>query len=266
MKYLKSVFCALFLLFIGSMASFVFASDAGSASTGDSDGEPSCWARIVLVGNFRCGKTSIWKRIFGDGFDEREGASDMMVCRNAKRTLSDGRVVQFNIWDTAGAELYYEHVLDFVGKYKGTDPKKSKKKNSRISPVDANFVIIVHDLSSQYTDGSKAYLDQLVKDVKDRMRADGKLILVGSKSDKAKKESPVNFSDQKALLEQLAHVLECRMYITSASDSLEAPRFAVKLLSYIKKSCEEMELYSSNPESTAPQKFPIKKFIDCIIL
>lgn len=232
-KHLKSVFCAFLLLFIGSMSLVVFASDAGFTGAG----EPSCYARIVLVGNFGCGKTSIWKRIFGDRFDERESASDMMMCRTARGTLSDGRNVQFNIWDTTGANVHYSHVIDFLG-----------------GATAANFVIVVHDLSSRYTGEVENHLDVLVKDAVKNMRPDGRLIFIGNKMDLAKR-SPLNFSKQKALLEHIAHAMGYRMYITSASDDASAPIFITKLLSYIKDSCEEMKLYDKDPDVCKSHSF-----------
>lgn len=67
----------------------------------------------MLVGNYRCGKTSIWNRIFGGDFHSDKAASDMMNCREVKKALDNGRIIQFNIWDTAGAKEYYEEVVNF---------------------------------------------------------------------------------------------------------------------------------------------------------
>lgn len=71
------------------------------------------FARVILVGDAASGKTSLWRRLFGEKFDMSQNASDMMVRRDIIKNI-DGKEVQFNIWDTAGAESYYDEVVNFT--------------------------------------------------------------------------------------------------------------------------------------------------------
>ena len=70
-------------------------------------------------------------------FDENEPNSDMMNYESIVENI-DGQTIQFNIWDTAGANMYYDEVVDFT--------------------CDANFVIIVHDISAVYNEKVEQYL------------------------------------------------------------------------------------------------------------
>lgn len=218
MKYLKSIFYTLILLFFSSINFITFAE-------GD---DPDCYARIMLVGNYCCGKTAIHGMLFGSEFDPNIGASDMMCAKTAQRELKDGRIVQFNIWDTAGADKYYNQVIKFLD--------------------GANFVVIVHDLSSEYTEQTEKYMEKLLVDVQGKMRSDGKIIIVGSKWDR-RNEKPVNFSKHKALLDNLNSAHKYHVFYSAANDKLLAPQVRAKILSYIKEKCEVMKLYDKNPDS-----------------
>ncbi len=130
MRRLKNIF-TIFIVFILFGASSVFAVDK--------------YARVILVGDLSGGKTSLWKRILGKEFDQDEAFSDIMVRENVTKTIN-GQEVQFNVWDTAGAESYYDEVVEFT--------------------QNADFVIIVHDISKQFDERSENYIDKLYSDWK----------------------------------------------------------------------------------------------------
>ena len=98
------------------------------------------YARVILVGDLYGGKTALWKRILGHGFDIAEASSDMMIRENVTKTINDKKI-QFNVWDTAGANQYYDEVVEFT-------------RNS-------DFVIIVHDISKKFDVSSENYINKL---------------------------------------------------------------------------------------------------------
>lgn len=192
------------------------------------------YARVMLVGDTECGKTSLWRRIFEGGFDENENRSDMMIRRDVIKNI-DGKEIQFNIWDTAGAESYYDEVINF-----------SK---------DANFVIIVHDIDKEFDASRERYLTKLYSDVHKKIRSDGKIMIVGNKWDLRHKDI-VNASKHQSLLEGVAKSAPCAFKLVSCKDNSGDIN---KIVDYLCSTCKKMELSTNNPDSCFQKKFTIKK-------
>jgi small GTP-binding protein len=61
--------------------------------------------KIVLLGNTRCGKTSILARQLTDGPIENLNATIGVNCQEVVLNVN-GTFISLNVWDTAGQELY----------------------------------------------------------------------------------------------------------------------------------------------------------------
>lgn len=221
MRRLKNIF-AIFMVFIMFGVSSVFAADK--------------YARVVLVGDLSSGKTSLWKRILGHEFDMEEARSDLMVRENVTKTIND-QEVQFNVWDTAGAERYYNEVVAFT--------------------QNADFVIIVHDVSKPFDVRSENYINKLYSDVYERMKQTGKIIIVGSKYDKRHADI-VNAGKQITMLEGVAKAIPCT-YI-SCSSKIDGDK-GITSLTDLLFNCHysSMVLSSSDPDSGMLKRFRVKK-------
>merc|ERR1719499_1210296 len=60
--------------------------------------------KLVIVGEVEVGKTSICGRLLGDWKTQQQAT--IMPCFHKYRLDCDGQEINFNIWDTAGAERY----------------------------------------------------------------------------------------------------------------------------------------------------------------
>ena len=155
------------------------------------------FAKVVLVGDLGCGKTAIWKRLMGEGFDPDElQSSDRLNGREITWT-NGGDKITFKIWDTAGIDRRYEDVVDFT--------------------AGAHFVFIVHDLYRKLDESHRIYLSRIYRDVSARIAPGGKIVLVGSKRDKRHLDI-VNSAAQARMLEEVAGHIPCAYVLTSAKD------------------------------------------------
>ena len=210
MKFFRYCLCCLIMMFSVSFC----------AHADEVDG----YMRVVLVGDYRCGKTSLWKRLGESDFDESEQRSDYMQCRRTTETVGD-RNVQFNIWDTAGANWYYDQVVKFT--------------------EGANMIFIVHDISESFSEEKEAYLEKLYRDIHEKIRRDGIIVIVGSKFDR-RHEGIVNASKQINLLEGVAKAVPCPCVFTSAKEDADAGIRNLK--QYLTRAAQRMELYGADPD------------------
>jgi small GTP-binding protein len=74
---------------------------------------PSSVFKIVLLGNSRCGKTSILARKLTNGPIPHLNATIGVNCQEVEIDI-DGRPITLNVWDTAGQELYYAVVPIYI--------------------------------------------------------------------------------------------------------------------------------------------------------
>lgn len=209
------------------------------------------FVKVVFVGDLGSGKTCIWKRLLDEGFNENERGSDRLTFNSIIRT--DGEdVLCITLWDTAGADRYYDEVVDFTR--------------------DANFVFIVHDLYKKLNGDVKVYLSRIYRDVHERMAPGGRVVLVGSKYDLRHRDI-ANAAEQANLLKEVAENIPCPYVLTSAKEDGD-PGIAT-LLNYIVEQCRVMQLpnhssrgstvFSADIPAPAPAPAPQSSGWGCII-
>ncbi len=201
------------------------------------------YARVVIVGNLGSGKTSLWNSFFNIAYNPNEDSSDSMIRRDYTADVGGGDSIQFNIWDTAGMAKYYDEVVAFT--------------------KDANFVLIVHDISARYDPNCRAYLTKLYRDVHSRIKADGQIFLVGTKYD-LRHNDIVNASDQIALVDSVAKAIPCSRLYT------EAPKgrcpIIDDLLQKLVAKASGMSLPLADPDSSTLVRFKVKRGGGCTLL
>ena len=184
------------------------------------------FAKVVFVGDYGCGKTSIWKRLMGEGFDPDETRSDKLISRNIIKS-DDENIINLGLWDTAGLDRYYENVVDFT--------------------ADANFVFIVHDLDKELDVSDKNYLSRIYRDIHEKVSGkDCKIALIGSKLD-LKYKNIVNSARQAKLLEDVASHIPCALILTSAKNEDDPGINA--LVDFMVDNCKNMTLPDKSPEN-----------------
>ena len=199
---LKKLFVFLFLICM-TCCSVVFAENK--------------FVKVVLVGDYRSGKTCIWKRMLGEGFNADEVQSDTLTFRDIMRT--DGSdILCLTLWDTAGLDKYYYEVVDFTR--------------------DANFVFIVHDLYKRRDGGVETYLSRIYRDIHEKAPR-AKIVLVGSKYD-LRHRDVVNTAKQAELVKMVAEHIPCDYIYTSSSQD-DDPGIT-RLLNYVVEQCRGMVL------------------------
>ncbi len=229
MRRLKNIF-AIFMFFVLFGSSSILAADK--------------YARVILVGDLSGGKTSLWKRILGRDFAEDEDSSDVMARENVTKMIN-GQEVQFNVWDTAGAERYYDEVVAFTR--------------------NADFVIIVHDISKPFDARSESYINKLYNDIHVKIKPTGKIVIVGSKYDK-RHANIVNAGRQITMLEGVAKAIPCA-YI-SCSSKIDDDRGISVLTDFLfNRHHTSMGFSDADPDSGMMKRFRVKKGVfGCVIL
>jgi GTPase SAR1 family protein len=115
--------------------------------------------KVILLGNGRCGKTSLAKALKGEEFDEHESSTHGVQLWSVPMAFApiDGAIgvtsetATLNIWDFAGQDLYHNtHRIFFQSKavfvicetelsFKGSDPESDKtelQKSTQFEEVD----------------------------------------------------------------------------------------------------------------------------------
>lgn len=200
MKFKKLISCI--IIFSSIMT---FTASAGQKSV-----------KVAFVGNLRSGKTAIFKRLFGRGYNPDERRSDTLVC-GRKELPFNGDTLMLEIWDTAGLKNYYTEVIEHT--------------------KHMNFVFIVHDLSQKYDAKVEAYLTKIYRDVHEKIAADGKIVIIGSKYD-LRHNDIVNSSANCGLLERVAKTIPTTCRLTSASEN----NGIEELIDFIKEKSRTMNL------------------------
>lgn len=176
------------------------------------------FVKVVLVGDYSSGKTSIWKKMLDESFDSEVQQSESFTFSSITREDGDD-ILCITLWDTAGLDKYYDEVVNFTR--------------------DANFVFIVHDLYKRCDAEVEVYLSKIYRDVHERISLESKVVLVGSKYDLRHKDI-VNSSKQAELLKSVAEHIPCPYVYTSAKDPNDAG--IQELLNYVVKQCRSMTL------------------------
>ena len=87
--------------------------------------------KVVLVGETQTGKTALIQRIVNDRFEENSETTMVASTLTTEVTLEDGRMIKYEIWDTAGQEKY--------------------RSINKIFYKDAAIVIMVYDITKRNT-------------------------------------------------------------------------------------------------------------------
>lgn len=188
------------------------------------------FVKVVFVGDYKSGKTSIWKRLMDQGFDDSERQSTTLTPGEIIR-VDGSTILSLKIWDTAGLDKYYNEVIDFT--------------------TGANFVFIVHDLAKKLDDSVRQYLSKACRDASAKKAADGKIVIIGSKYD-LRQADVVNSAAQARMLEEVAQVVPCACVLTSAKS--EGDPGISTLIRYIIEKSREMAL----PDKIFSREYRIK--------
>lgn len=87
--------------------------------------------KVVLVGETQTGKTAIIQRIVNDRFEDNNETTMVASTLSTEIELEDGRLIKYEIWDTAGQEKY--------------------RSINKIFYKDAAIVIMVYDITNKNT-------------------------------------------------------------------------------------------------------------------
>ena len=87
--------------------------------------------KVVLVGETQTGKTALIQRIVNDRFEDNPETTMVASTLSTEVELEDGRMIKYEIWDTAGQEKY--------------------RSINKIFYKDAAIVIIVYDITNRHT-------------------------------------------------------------------------------------------------------------------
>lgn len=87
--------------------------------------------KVVLVGETQTGKTALIQRIVNDRFEENSETTMVASTLTTEVALEDGRMIKYEIWDTAGQEKY--------------------RSINKIFYKDAAIVIMVYDITNKHT-------------------------------------------------------------------------------------------------------------------
>ena len=87
--------------------------------------------KVVLVGETQTGKTALIQRIVNDRFEENSETTMVASTLTTEVALEDGRMIKYEIWDTAGQE--------------------KQRSINKIFYKDAAIVIMVYDITNKHT-------------------------------------------------------------------------------------------------------------------
>lgn len=175
------------------------------------------YAKVAFVGNLKSGKTAIFKRLFDLGYNPMEERFHSLDCGRKELLDYNGDVLNLEIWDTAGLKDYYREVIEHTR--------------------HMNFVFIVHDLSQKYDKKVEDYLIKIYKDVHEKIAADGKIVLIGSKYD-LRHDNILTASANAKLIKEVAEIIPTAYMLTSAKDNVEIS----EILDFIKWESQRMDL------------------------
>lgn len=136
------------------------ASNASSMARGDIGTEPIySKVKVLLLGDSGVGKSSIIQRWFSNTFCPSL-VSTLGVDLKSKRLHVDDKVVQVQVWDTAGQQAFHKITASY---YKGS-----------------NAILLVYDISDRSTFTNIEYW---MKSIKGRASENVKVALLGNKMD-----------------------------------------------------------------------------------
>jgi GTPase SAR1 family protein len=156
------------------------------------------FARVLIIGDYRGGKTQIWNRIHDLGYNADELRNEDF--QGFLLQIGNNHGDSIRVWDTPG-----------MGKYR-SDVINSLNQNT-------NFIFIVHDLSQKYVEDSTAgYIDGMYREIHERA-PNANIVFIGSKSD-LRFQNLSNYSKNLKMLEELSHAAECKLIISSAQNDV----------------------------------------------
>ena len=190
------------------------------------------FGNVMLIGNFKGGKTQIFNVCVGSQFEEeiRYIGSTHAVHKilNLKADDTGLPIATIRLYDTPGADQYYDEVVEMA----------------RVCHV----VVIVHDLMQETNkiegEKNKAYFNRLYRDLSSRMPDGGKIVFVGSKMDR-QAENITNYSENRRMLKDVAEATDSRLILTSAKTG----KGIEELIDFIKASFSTMRIPERDTEN-----------------
>lgn len=190
------------------------------------------FGNVMLIGNFKGGKTQIFNVCVGDKFDESRIYAPSLVAihriLNLKADDTGLPIATIRLYDTPGTDQYYDEVVEMA----------------RVCQV----VVIVHDLMQETNkiegEKNKAYFNRLYRDLSSRMPDGGKIVFVGSKMDR-QAENITNYSENRRMLKDVAEATDSRLILTSAKTG----KGIEELIDFIKASFSTMRIPERDTEN-----------------
>lgn len=143
--------------------------------------------KVVLIGETGVGKTSIISQFVNQIFQEDLQPSTGGTFNSKSFIFEDGKILKFNIWDTAGKEKY--------------------RALSKLFYKDANAAILVYDITNQ--NSFEELQNYWAKEIKETSISNVIIAIVANKSDLIEKEI-VNEDDARKLAKELNGIfLQC---------------------------------------------------------
>lgn len=198
------------------------------------------FAKVLLLGNYRGGKTQIWRRLVGKPYDDGLRDSDKAVYKilNLKNDTTGERIATVKFWDSPGADRYYEKVVEMAR--------------------GAHIVFVVHD-TEQDIDSTKGarnrdYFDKLYADLRKKIAPKAKIAFVASKTDSQGFGSIIRYSENIDMLKKVSSTTNSDLFITSARTGQGID----EIMAYIKTNLAEMNL----PEEDVDDEENVLQLVD----
>lgn len=191
-------------------------------------------AKILVVGNFLCGKTQMCRVICGYPYDEHTDASALEKCTTFNIS---GVPNPINLWDTVALDLEYSRVMELA---KG-----------------AHIVFVLHDTEKKVTPESFKYIEKLYSDLISKVSPGCRIAAVCTKAD-TKAENILNFVKSYRQLKDIFESLGCGETFVISSKKGEG---FDEIREYIKRTLSEMVLPDTGEEQLLVEDSALSKRI-----
>lgn len=153
-------------------------------------------AKVVVIGDFCSGKTSIFKKIIGEDYLEEEQMQTKDYRPEDIIETVDQDILHIKIWDTPGLKDFRDEVIQKVD--------------------GANIVYFVIDITKRYDSKMEQYLDTMYRTISSR-NPNCNIEFLLTKYDRSK-DFPTNVIENIKTMEALKIGLENEYFFTSTKD------------------------------------------------